>query len=35
MTVLSAIPITIPRPLPYLQSVPKKARFLVSKGSSG
>lgn len=27
--------ITIPLPLPYLQRVPKKARFLVSKGSWG
>ncbi len=35
ITVLSAILITIPLPLPYLQRVPKKAIFLVSNGSSG
>lgn len=35
ITVLSAIPITIPLPLPYLQRVPKNATFLVSNGSSG
>ena len=35
ITVFSAIPITIPLPRPFLQRVPKKATFLVSKGSSG
>lgn len=35
MTVFSAIPTTIPLPLPYLHNVPKNAKFLVSKGSSG
>ncbi len=27
--VFSAIPITMPRPLPYLHKVPKKAKFFV------
>ena len=35
ITVLAPILITIPFPLPYLQRVPKKARFFVSKGYSG
>lgn len=35
ITVLSAIPITIPLPLPSLHNVPKNATFFVSKGSSG
>lgn len=34
-TVFSPILMTIPFPLPSLQSVPKNARFFVSKGSSG
>jgi hypothetical protein len=35
ITVFAPILITIPFPWPYLQSVPKKARFFVSKGYSG
>ncbi len=34
-SVFAPILITIPLPRPYLQSVPKKARFFVSKGDSG
>ena len=32
ITVFSAIPMTIPLPLPYLHKVPKNAIFLVSNG---
>ena len=35
ITVFSAMLMTIPLPLPSLHNVPKKAKFLVSKGYSG
>ena len=35
MTVLSPVNMTTPFPVPSLFNVPKKARFLVSRGLSG